>query len=243
MNAPINDLSAASSPPAWNQARSRAEPESLGGFPQALSEVEGHYANHRSGWAGYALRPRLALALLLLAFIGAAGAANTFADPAAPQSPGSGKIDVNSTDARIAPPYSTITDTTGPNARLYRYLGDPVAPPPSLDPAYSPAGLEEAMLLAAKKAGMGLKVLFVDQSEFPFLVVVSYTGGDWENLKKQLDAMDKYSYGGSVADSRVGVFNITPQRAIPGEVRLAARRRTRLRASMLYRELIPDDRH
>ena len=232
MNAPINDLGPASGPNAWNQAQSRAEPESLGGF---------RYPRHRSGWTGSALRLRLAVALLFV-FLGEAGAANTFADPAPPQSPGSGKIDVNSTDARIAPPYSTINNGSSPNARLYRYLGDPVVPPPSLDPAYSPTGLREAMVLAAKKAGMKLNVLSVDQSEFPFLIVVSYTGGGWEKLKTQLNTMSKYNYGGSVAGDNLGVFNITPPRAIPGEVRVAVRRRAMLRASMLYHELKPDQR-
>jgi hypothetical protein len=185
--------------------------------------------------------PRLPLALALIGLCcTAAGTAKISADPATAKSQGSDKIDVSSTDARIAPPYSVINDHSNPNELLYRYLGDPVVPPAGLDPAYSPQGLSNAIVLAGKNAGIKVKVLFVDESEFPFLLVISFANGDWERLKAQLQKTNGYAYRGSVSSANWGIFNITPLRVIPAEVRSAAARRYPLRESVLFDELTPN---
>jgi hypothetical protein len=160
-------------------------------------------------------------------------------DPQGPQPPSSDKIDVNSTDARIAAPYS-VTDTVGPNAKLYRYLGDPIAPPRRLDPAYSPSGIHDAVISAAKKAGVTVKVLTMDISEFPYLIAISCDDRSFQKLKAEFKEMGDYEYTGSVTSGSLCIFNITPIRAIPAEVRVTGRRRITLRMSVLYREIEPE---
>jgi len=184
-------------------------------------------------------KPMSALALAWLLASGAA-TATALADPSTAPSPSSDKIDIHSTDARIAPPYSTITDTTGPNAKLYRYLGDPVSPPARLDPAYSPAGIRNVVLLAAKNAGITINILATDESEFPCLIAINCEDAAFQKLKAQFKTMDKYDYSGSVTSNSLCIFDITPSRAIPAEVRTTARRRITLRMSVLSSELRPE---
>jgi len=185
------------------------------------------------------MNPPLSILALSLLLSSGAVTANAWADPAAPQSPSSGKIDIHSTDARIAPPYSTITDTTGPNAKLYHYLGDPVSPPPRLDPAYSPAGIRGAVLLAAKHAGIPIKILATDESEFPYLIAIDCGDAAFQKLKAQIKSMGKYEYTGSLTSDTLCIFNITPRLAIPEELRATAHRRISLRMSVLSSELHP----
>ena len=85
-----------------------------------------------------------------------------------------------------------------PNRRLIEYLGNAVAAPANLDPAYSKEGLVSAVSLAAQQAGLSLKRLEIDDSEFPFLVGIICAAGDWPKVREQLKQMPTYEEQGGV---------------------------------------------
>lgn len=55
-----------------------------------------------------------------------------------------------------------------PNAAILQYLSEPVQAPADLEAAYSKQGLTGAVQMAAKNAGVTLKKLEIEDSEFPF---------------------------------------------------------------------------
>ena len=106
---------------------------------------------------------------------------------------------------RTRTPNGAGTPSSDPDT-LSAYLGSAVETPPNLDPAYSKDGLLGAIQVAAQKAGVSLKKVSVDDSEFPFLIGVVSEPGDWEKLKAQLRNTDGYEYHGAVGNDTSNTF-------------------------------------
>jgi len=113
---------------------------------------------------------------------------------------------------------------SGPNKTLFDYLGNPVMPPPDMDAHYTGQGLTDAIHLAAQRAGITVKGVTIDDSEFPFIVGVVCGGSDFPKLKNELRQMSDYEYGGGVGNDvnsdgsdTCNVFNIVPYRAFPND--------------------------
>jgi hypothetical protein len=124
---------------------------------------------------------------------------------------------------------------TGPNKVLFDYLGNPVAPPSSIDPAYTKDGLTRAMKTAAQNAGISLVTLEIDDSEFPFLVGVVFANqGDMEKLKEQIGKAAAYSFSGGVGGETSYAMNLVPYKAFPRDSGQRIYRRMMLREAVLY---------
>jgi hypothetical protein len=123
---------------------------------------------------------------------------------------------------------------SGPNRVLFEYLGNPVPPPANMDAAYSKTGLVNAMQTAAGSAGVSLKKIEIDDSEFPFLVGVICQEGDYPKLVEQIKKVDAYEYSGSVGSRSCNAMNLVPYRAFPPEASQRISRRTTLREQMLF---------
>src|SRR5262249_30698910 len=67
-----------------------------------------------------------------------------------------------SSAAREGATGSNGVSLTGANRALLEYLGDPVAPPPNMDPAFTKESLVSALQEAARNAGVELTVVEVD---------------------------------------------------------------------------------
>jgi hypothetical protein len=106
---------------------------------------------------------------------------------------------------------------SGPNQALFEYLGNPVEPPANLDPAYTQVGLSNAVRAAGQSAGVSLKKIEIDDSEFPFLVGLVCEEEDFPKLKAQLKKMDGYEFSGSVGSHEKYTINIVPYRVFPPE--------------------------
>jgi len=117
---------------------------------------------------------------------------------------------------------------------LSAYLGAVVETPPNLDPAYSKDGLLAAIQVAAQKAGVSLKKVSVDDSEFPFLIGVVSEPGDWEKLKAQLRNTDGYEYHGAVGNDTSNTFSIVPSRAYSPGSSGQINRRINARLQLFY---------
>jgi uncharacterized protein len=111
---------------------------------------------------------------------------------------------------------------SGPNKALFEYLGNPVMPPANMDERYTATALTGVILLAAQNAGITVKSVAVDDSEFPFIVGVICEGSGFVKLKDMLKTMPGYEYGGGVGNDvnsdgsdSCNVFNIVPYRAFP----------------------------
>jgi hypothetical protein len=109
----------------------------------------------------------------------------------------------------------TPVSNAGPNRVLFEYLGNPVEPPAALDPAYTREGLINAIHEAAQKAGITVKRVEVEDSEFPFLVGTICKEGDFEKLTAQLRTLPGYAYNGCTSSSTHAAFNIVPYQAYP----------------------------
>jgi len=110
----------------------------------------------------------------------------------------------------------------GPNRVLLEYLGNPVAVPPQMDERYTAAGLMAAIQHAASSAGIAVKQVSVDESEFPFLVAVVCGGSDFSQLKAELRKMNGYEYNGSIGNDvnsdgsdTCNAFSLVPYQAYP----------------------------
>jgi hypothetical protein len=123
---------------------------------------------------------------------------------------------------------------TGPNQFLLEYLGDPVAPPADMDAAYTRDGLIKAVQTAARNAGITLKRIEIDDSEYPFLVGVICKEGDYSKLKDQLRKMEGYAYNGSVGSNTHNAMNIVPYRVLPPALFERVSHRTGLRMQVLH---------
>jgi hypothetical protein len=126
---------------------------------------------------------------------------------------------------------------SGSNAFL-AYLGEAVPPPSNIDPAYSKEGLLNALQKAAQLAGISLRKVEIETSEFPFLAgVVCDSDADFEKVKAQFKNMPAYEYGGASSSRGRYAFNITPYRSYPSEAGQRIGRRTMLRMQMFFDQL------
>jgi hypothetical protein len=126
---------------------------------------------------------------------------------------------------------------SGPNQALLEYLGNPVEPPAIMDVRYTTEGLSNAIQFAARNAGITLKKIAIDDSEYPFLVGVICEGKDFPKLKKQIKKMDGYEYNGSVGSDTCNAFSIVPYQAHPREARQQIEHRLMLRQQVFYARL------
>jgi hypothetical protein len=126
---------------------------------------------------------------------------------------------------------------TGPNQALLEYLGDPVAPPADMNAAYTKDGLIKAIQTAARKAGISVKKVEVDDSEYPFLVGVICKEGDYSKLTDQLRKMAAYEYNGGISSHTCAAFNLVPYRAFPSAVGERISHRTGVREQVLYQKI------
>ena len=123
------------------------------------------------------------------------------------------------------------------NQLMLNYLGNPVPAPAGLDAAFTKEGLIQATQLAAQKAGISLKNIQIDDSEFPFVVGVVCENGGYGKLLDQLKKMDGYAYGGSASSDTCAAFSITPTAAYPLGTSDQIYRRLMLRESMLKNQI------
>jgi hypothetical protein len=114
------------------------------------------------------------------------------------------------------------TSSAGPNRLLFQYLGNAVEAPANLDARYSKQGLTEAIQTAARDAGITVKKMEVEDSEFPFLIGVVCAGSDAKKLKDQLKKVDAYEYGGGIGNDvnhdgsdTCNVFCMVPHKVYP----------------------------
>ena len=128
-----------------------------------------------------------------------------------------------------------------PNQALFKYLGNPVKPPPNMDQRYTATGLIGAVQEAARDAGITVKSIAVDDSEFPFLVGVICGGSDATKLKSALKSTPGYQYGGGVGNDSndngsdtCNVFCIVPPSAFPPGTADQIFHRLMLREAVFY---------
>jgi hypothetical protein len=126
--------------------------------------------------------------------------------------------------------------SAGANQVLFNYLGNPVAPPVDMDPAYTKEGLEQGMKTAAQNAGIALVRVQIDDSEFPFLIGVIFANpGDKPKLKEQIQKMRPYAISGGVGDEITYAMNIVGR--FPPNVSQRIYRRMMLREAVLHEKL------
>jgi hypothetical protein len=127
---------------------------------------------------------------------------------------------------------------TGPNQALFKYLGDPVDPPSNMDAAYSKEGLIKAVQTAARNAGITVRRVEIDDSEYPFLVGVICKEGDYPKLTDQLRKLDGYEFNGGISSPTHSAMNLVPYRVFPPTVSQRISHRTGLREQVLFDKLI-----
>jgi hypothetical protein len=132
----------------------------------------------------------------------------------------------------------------GSNQDLLEYLGNPVATPADLDAKYTKEGLIDAVQVAARNAGITIKRVAIDDSEYPFLVGVFCKGADAVKLKAQIKKLDGYDYSGAVGnDSNAdgsdtcNTFSIVPRQAQPKDAVESIAHRLLLRQQVFYNRL------
>ena len=132
---------------------------------------------------------------------------------------------------------STPVSLSGPNQILLEYLGNPVEPSANLDSRHTKEGLINAIQLAARNAGVALKKVAIDDSEYPFLVGVICGESDFPKLKDQLKKMDGYAYDGGTGSHTCYAFSIIPYKAYPPEASQRIHHRLMLRTQVFYDKL------
>ena len=125
---------------------------------------------------------------------------------------------------------------TGPNQVLHEYLGNPVPAPENMEAAYTKDGLTDALQGAARKAGVSLEKLQIDDSEFPFLVgVVCASEADLDKLIDQLRTLAPlYKHSGGVGSHGSSAMNLVPHTAFPNDASQRIYRRMLLREAVLF---------
>ncbi len=126
----------------------------------------------------------------------------------------------------------------GPNITLFKFLGDPVEPPADMDPAYTKEGLIKAVQTAARKAGVSVKRVEIEDSEFPFLVGIITKEGEWTKVTEEFRKMPPYAYNGSHSTPTHCVFNLVPYPAYPRQVSERVGHRTGLRCQVFLDKLL-----
>ena len=132
-----------------------------------------------------------------------------------------------------SPPVSL----SGPNQALLEYLGNPVEPSANLDARYTKEGLISAMQLAGRNAGVALRKVAIDDSEYPFLVGVICGESDFPKLKDQIKKMDGYAYNGGTGSHTCYAFSIIPYEVYPPEASQRIHHRLMLRTQVFYDKL------
>jgi len=125
----------------------------------------------------------------------------------------------------------------GPNQVLLEYLGNPVEPPANMDARYTKEGLINAIQLAAHNAGITLKQVAIDDSEYPFLVGVISGGSDFAKLKDQIKKLDGYEYNGSIGSDTCNAFTLVPWRVYPPGTSQCITHRAWLRQQVFFDKL------
>ena len=120
---------------------------------------------------------------------------------------------------------------------MFEFLGEPVEPPADMDAAYSKDGLIQAIQTAARKAGISVKRVEIEDSEFPFLVGLICKEGDFSKLTEQLRKMAPYEYNGCTSTPTHSAFNMVPYRVFPSQVSERITHRTGLRNQMFLDKL------
>jgi len=130
---------------------------------------------------------------------------------------------------------------SAPNRILLEYLGDPVEPPLNMDVRYTTGGLSNAVQVAARNAGITVKNMGIEDSEFPFIIGVICQGSDVVKLKSQFKKMDGYTYNGAIGNDTnsdgsdtCNVFSIVPYKAYPLEASQQIYRRLWLRQQVFF---------
>jgi hypothetical protein len=131
-------------------------------------------------------------------------------------------------------PVEAPIAVAGPNQVLFEYLGNAVEPPANLDSAYTREGLINAVRAAGQSAGVSLKKIEIDDSEFPFLVGLVCEEEDFPKLKAQLKKMDGYEFSGSVGSHTQYAINIVPWRVFPAESSQRISHRLTLRQQVFF---------
>lgn len=131
-----------------------------------------------------------------------------------------------------------VPDANSNSNLILAYVGEAVAPPANINPAHTKHGLINAIQQAAQLAGVSLKKVEIDTSEFPFLVgAVCDSDADFEKVKAQFKNMPDYEYGGATSSHGTYAFNITPYRGYPPEAGERIARRMPLRMQMFFNQL------
>jgi hypothetical protein len=105
--------------------------------------------------------------------------------------------------------------------------------------AYTKDGLVNALQDAARNAGISLKKVEIESSEFPFLCGVVCENGemDFQKLKLQLKQMNDYEYGGCISGNNSYAFNLVPYRAFPPESGSRISHRMTLREQVFFDQI------
>jgi len=139
------------------------------------------------------------------------------------------------------PPASQAAEAparlVGANRALLAYLGNPVDAPAALDPAYTPAGLREAVQSAAAQAGVALRKIAIEESEFPYLIGVICERDDFAKLRSSLEALKTYEFHGTVSGHGCVIFHLTPRRVWPSDATQRIDRRSSVRMERFYYQL------
>ena len=137
--------------------------------------------------------------------------------------------------ARARPLGTKAADALSENPdTLSAYLGSHVEAPANLDPLYTKEGLASAIQIAAQNAGISLRKVSVDDTEFPFLTGVVTEPGDWSKLTEELKIMEGYEFHGSVGDDTRHTLCTVPVRAYPAESVQNITRRMGARLELFY---------
>jgi hypothetical protein len=125
------------------------------------------------------------------------------------------------------------------NLAIMAFLGNSVPPPANLDAKYSPTNLPAAFTALSAQAGLRVRKVKVDASEFPFLVYGLLEGKrNYGAIEKALTKTSGYEYGGSVVGttedgSTYFSLNMIPVSQYPNGQALACHRRLMVRLQML----------
>jgi hypothetical protein len=125
------------------------------------------------------------------------------------------------------------------NRAIIAFLGDPVPPPATLDPRYSPANLKAAFNSLCIKLNLKVQRLEVDDSEFPFVLYGLVIGRcDYHAFANGFRQMEGYDYGGSVTGIAQGwrtnfAIDIIPEGQLPEDRTRDCSRRLMIRLQML----------
>ncbi len=128
---------------------------------------------------------------------------------------------------------AAATAAAEPNGVFSSFLGKPVQAPANLDPKYLPENLVSAFKDVSKNAGIEVKNVAVDTSEFPYVLYGTIDGQhSYRDIEAALKTLPGYTYGGSVTQGPVFALNMIPMSAVSDDQRDTAQRRLMIRLQM-----------